>query len=331
MREQCRRLKRVAPLELVQALGGLRAAREPLAYVLGEWGFRRLLLKTDPRALVPRPETEIVVERCLALLEVPSAPTRPRPPARHRPRARGNVCAPCARSSRGSRRPAMRSRARGGAPAGDRRVCRRTAGWTRRAPSLPMQPRRRHVVARLRARAVARSRKRARARRPRHRRRRRARRDARPSARVRSRPSRRRCRAGAECRSPRAARGSARRRSPSRAAARAPAGRSSAGGGGTPTRRGRRRGAHAPPAPGRAGDVREQELGVDSRRVDSGRRKRALGGLERVAELQPESARRRSSALSASVKSSSSPSRILSSWCTVNLIRWSVIRFSGKL
>lgn len=46
-----------------------RAAREPLAYVLGEWGFRRLMLKTDPRALVPRPETEIVVERCLVLLE----------------------------------------------------------------------------------------------------------------------------------------------------------------------------------------------------------------------------------------------------------------------
>jgi release factor glutamine methyltransferase len=45
-----------------------REAREPLAYVLGEWGFRRLTLRTDPRALVPRPETEIVVERCLALL-----------------------------------------------------------------------------------------------------------------------------------------------------------------------------------------------------------------------------------------------------------------------
>jgi release factor glutamine methyltransferase len=46
-----------------------RAAREPLAYVLGEWGFRRLTLKTDARALVPRPETEIVVERCLVLLD----------------------------------------------------------------------------------------------------------------------------------------------------------------------------------------------------------------------------------------------------------------------
>jgi release factor glutamine methyltransferase len=45
-----------------------RRAREPLAYVLGEWGFRRLTLRTDARALVPRPETEVVVERCLALL-----------------------------------------------------------------------------------------------------------------------------------------------------------------------------------------------------------------------------------------------------------------------
>lgn len=45
-----------------------RARREPLAYVLGEWGFRRLVLAVDPRVLVPRPETEVVVERCLALL-----------------------------------------------------------------------------------------------------------------------------------------------------------------------------------------------------------------------------------------------------------------------
>ena len=44
-----------------------REAREPLAYVLGEWGFRRLTLKTDARALVPRPETEVLVERALAL------------------------------------------------------------------------------------------------------------------------------------------------------------------------------------------------------------------------------------------------------------------------
>jgi release factor glutamine methyltransferase len=46
-----------------------RAAREPLQYVLGEWGFRRLTLSVDRRALVPRPETEVVVDRCLALLD----------------------------------------------------------------------------------------------------------------------------------------------------------------------------------------------------------------------------------------------------------------------
>jgi release factor glutamine methyltransferase len=46
-----------------------RGNREPLAYVLGDWGFRRLTLKTDRRALVPRPETEIVVDRCITLLD----------------------------------------------------------------------------------------------------------------------------------------------------------------------------------------------------------------------------------------------------------------------
>jgi release factor glutamine methyltransferase len=51
-----------------------REQREPLAYVLGEWGFRRLLLRTDRRALVPRPETEIVVERVLALLDNIASP-----------------------------------------------------------------------------------------------------------------------------------------------------------------------------------------------------------------------------------------------------------------
>jgi release factor glutamine methyltransferase len=56
-------------LEELESLLARRETREPLAYVLGEWGFRRLVLKTDARALVPRPETEIVVERVLALLE----------------------------------------------------------------------------------------------------------------------------------------------------------------------------------------------------------------------------------------------------------------------
>jgi release factor glutamine methyltransferase len=51
-----------------------RESREPLAYILGEWGFRRLTLKVDARALVPRPETEVVVDRCLALLDGTPAP-----------------------------------------------------------------------------------------------------------------------------------------------------------------------------------------------------------------------------------------------------------------
>ena len=62
--------ERTAARALVQR----RGRREPLAYVLGDWDFRRLTLKTDARALVPRPETEIVVERCLALLEGVDAP-----------------------------------------------------------------------------------------------------------------------------------------------------------------------------------------------------------------------------------------------------------------
>jgi release factor glutamine methyltransferase len=51
-----------------------RRAREPLQYVLGEWGFRRLVLTVDGRALIPRPETEMVVERALAHIDEVDAP-----------------------------------------------------------------------------------------------------------------------------------------------------------------------------------------------------------------------------------------------------------------
>src|SRR3954447_9773008 len=51
-----------------------RGEREPLAYVLGDWDFRRLTLRCDARALVPRPETELLVERALALLDGAAAP-----------------------------------------------------------------------------------------------------------------------------------------------------------------------------------------------------------------------------------------------------------------
>jgi release factor glutamine methyltransferase len=64
-----------AELDRYRALVARRASREPLAYILGEWGFRRLTLVVDPRVLIPRPETESVVERCLDLLRDVEAPT----------------------------------------------------------------------------------------------------------------------------------------------------------------------------------------------------------------------------------------------------------------
>jgi release factor glutamine methyltransferase len=51
----------------LDALVARRAAREPLAYVLGVQRFRGLELRVDPRVLVPRPHTEPLVEAALAL------------------------------------------------------------------------------------------------------------------------------------------------------------------------------------------------------------------------------------------------------------------------
>ena len=63
-----------AELDEYRTLVARRARHEPVAYILGEWGFRRLTLTVDRRALIPRPETEIVVERALAHLEGHAAP-----------------------------------------------------------------------------------------------------------------------------------------------------------------------------------------------------------------------------------------------------------------
>jgi release factor glutamine methyltransferase len=46
-----------------------RNEREPVAYILGKKGFRNLELKVDERALVPRPESELLVEAALDLPE----------------------------------------------------------------------------------------------------------------------------------------------------------------------------------------------------------------------------------------------------------------------
>lgn len=50
----------------LDALVRRRAAGEPLAYVTGVVGFRHLVLRSDRRALIPRPETEGLVDRVLA-------------------------------------------------------------------------------------------------------------------------------------------------------------------------------------------------------------------------------------------------------------------------
>jgi release factor glutamine methyltransferase len=44
-----------------------RVAREPVAYILGRKGFRRIELLVDSRVLIPRPETELLVEVALEL------------------------------------------------------------------------------------------------------------------------------------------------------------------------------------------------------------------------------------------------------------------------
>ena len=44
-----------------------RVRREPVAYILGRKGFRGLELSVDGRALIPRPETELLVEIALEL------------------------------------------------------------------------------------------------------------------------------------------------------------------------------------------------------------------------------------------------------------------------
>jgi release factor glutamine methyltransferase len=51
-----------------------RGEREPVAYITGRRGFRMIDLEVDRRVLVPRPETELLVDRCLALLAEAAQP-----------------------------------------------------------------------------------------------------------------------------------------------------------------------------------------------------------------------------------------------------------------
>jgi release factor glutamine methyltransferase len=46
-----------------------RAMREPVAYILGRQAFRHIELDVDPRVLIPRPETELLVECAIGMDE----------------------------------------------------------------------------------------------------------------------------------------------------------------------------------------------------------------------------------------------------------------------
>ncbi len=59
-----------ADVERFERLLLRREAREPVAYILGRRDFRRLTLNVDRRVLIPRPETELLVE---VGLELPAA------------------------------------------------------------------------------------------------------------------------------------------------------------------------------------------------------------------------------------------------------------------
>ena len=59
-----------------EKLARRRAKGEPLAYVLGEWDFYGLTLKITPDVLIPRPDSEILVETALEFLRRDGAENR---------------------------------------------------------------------------------------------------------------------------------------------------------------------------------------------------------------------------------------------------------------
>ena len=63
-----------AEADALQALVERCRTGEPIQYVLGTWAFRRLELAVDPRVLIPRPETEVLVEVALEELRAHAEP-----------------------------------------------------------------------------------------------------------------------------------------------------------------------------------------------------------------------------------------------------------------
>lgn len=70
---QFERVLNESELERIRPLVRRRGKREPLQYILGETEFAGLALKVDPRALIPRPETEYLMELVLARTRSPGS------------------------------------------------------------------------------------------------------------------------------------------------------------------------------------------------------------------------------------------------------------------
>lgn len=70
---QFERLLTESELDKIRPLVRRRSQREPVQYILGEMDFGGLKLKVDRRALIPRPETELLVEIVVGLCAVPPA------------------------------------------------------------------------------------------------------------------------------------------------------------------------------------------------------------------------------------------------------------------
>ena len=101
-----------------------RCEREPVAYILGRRGFRRLELAVDPRALIPRPETELLVEVGLGLPRGRARARRGHRQRRGRARAQGRAPGPARDRQRPQRgRARARARQRRAARPGGRSGC----------------------------------------------------------------------------------------------------------------------------------------------------------------------------------------------------------------
>ena len=108
-----------------------RLRREPVAYILGRKGFRRIELAVDRRVLIPRPETELLVELALELR--PAARCSTSAPAPARSRWRSPTSCPAAEVTATDTSPAALEVARG-----ERRGARaRRPGRASRRGSMP--------------------------------------------------------------------------------------------------------------------------------------------------------------------------------------------------